>query len=439
MGNVEQTLDIAEANGRALVVPPAGRRFSRSAIPVVLVLSAWALICVVLSALYAQVYSLPFRLPDLEIEASVLAQVFGRLVPTLGGLAVGVILAGHYSTVRAWREQWQRVYDHAGRFRFLVRICAIVGSAVYAFVRITHNAQAPGAELTALTAGDGALPFQYRALVPWLVQVGGGLGVYDPSDAGDLAWVYGGIEFVVTLGALGAFAAMLRSFGFGQEPSKVLALVLFYPLYFTLAAGYRYANVFFPWDMVSVALFTVGLTLLLQRRWWTYYFVFVLATLNRETSCFLAVAYLFLALGKERPSLIARHVLAQLILWLCIKGGLSLLFVGNEDIATKGNGLYWSTHLTNLHALSMVPGWVYLAQAMGGIWIVVLMMWRWIGESRLQRLLLVSFPFVLGMFFVGVLLEVRVFSELIPLFTGAFLLIIRNGIRDARGLALEGT
>lgn len=384
---------------------------------------------VVLSALYAQIYSLPFQMPDIRISATTLARTYAAFVPMLGVLAVLVAGLGHAPTVASVAGVWSRLTKNPERVHVGAMGAAGVGAVVFAWVRMVGNEQAEGWTLAELTAGEGQTPFQYRALVPWIARGLAALGVFDSASASQLRLVYGAFEAIAVFAAVMAFAALLRALSVSRASSFVLAPVLFYPLYFSLAAGYQHANLYFPWDVPSIVFFTVGIVAILRRRWRAYYLVFLVATFNRETTCFLTVIYVLLECGHSSWRTIAKHVLAQFLIWITVKAALVWIYVDNLAFSS-GHGVFWLMVDSNLRVLSTVPGWFYLLQAMGGIWVVMLLLAPWIRETRLKRALWVAIPFALGMLIVGIVSEVRVFSELIPLVLAAFLLICRSVTRD---------
>ena len=73
-------------------------------------------------------------------------------------------------------------------------------------------------------------------------------------------------------------------------------LILFIlPFHFFFPRPY-YPNYWY--DTPSILFFTLGLIAMYKRKWMIYYFIFIIATFNRETTCFLTVIYLFTSFGK---------------------------------------------------------------------------------------------------------------------------------------------
>jgi hypothetical protein len=189
------------------------------------------------------------------------------------------------------------------------------------------------------------------------------------------------------------------------------ALLILYPLFWN---NVLLNILFYPYDIPAVLFFVLGLRLLIERRWGLYYAVFFLATWNKETTCFLTLAMLALYWGRERPGRLALHVLAQALIWLGVKFTLTRLFAHNP-----GKGTFEHHLLVNLDFLlsffvrPTTWNWRRLL-IFGGVWALIPLAWPRV-PMPLRRLLWVLPPFCIGMFFVGVLSEVRVFIEMIPI------------------------
>ncbi|HLA63172.1 MAG TPA: hypothetical protein VK610_02005, partial [Rhodothermales bacterium] len=243
--------------------------------------------------------------------------------------------------------------------------------------------------------------------------------------------VYGVLEAAAALAVYLAFRSFLRSFVSDAATRRLAALAVFVPLALNYATPYRYNAIFFPYDTASAAFFAGGLALMLRREWRWFYPLFVVATLNRETTCFLTVAYVCVALGRERPAVIARHVVAQALLWGGLKMGLGALYAANVTLDVGATGLFSNQLARSGRILTAVPGLVYLATiTMGGAAVVAFLLRRRIGDARLLRLFGVVPPFLLGMVVVGELLEVRIYGELIPLVTATLLLALADVVRE---------
>ena len=383
-----------------------------------------AVVSVVLAGLYGNYYVLAargFHLPDVSPPAGQLALGFQVVTGLLVGWALVLNAAtwpGVAARVLAAWVRWTGGH-HTG---LVAAGLAVMLAAAYGVFRLAANEESPYGTLAMLAEGKAYRPYQYRVLVPWMAAV--------LHDAGlPLRASFGLLEAVAALAAYGAFRFFLRPYIGRARTRAAAALFLFVPLTLNLATGYRYNAILFPWDTASVAFFTLGLALLERRAWGLYYPLFVVATFNRETTCFLVVCYVLAALGEERPRRIALHAAAQTALWVAIKGALYVRYAGNEILGRGDTGLFVNQLERSFGILFSVPGPVYLVLAMGGLWLVVLLLRRWIGDPRVGRLARFVPVFLVGMVGVGELMEVRIYSELLPLTTLAVFLIARNVVQ----------
>ncbi len=284
----------------------------------------------------------------------------------------------------------------------LYAACALLFTGLYVKTTGVYAAT----NLTLLTHFHAWVPFQYRLLLPVIVN---GLARVLPVK---LAYLYDLLTLGFTFGLFLVFARFLRFFlppGF----SKLATLGLMYPMLWNYGILGRY---YYPPDVPSVFFFVAGLVCLLERRWAWYYPVFVLATLNRETSIFLTLAYLFTSLGRESLRRMAPHLLIQLVIWGAIKIVLKHVFAHNPGELMEnhlaGNLALFSGH----QSLSQTRHGLKVVIICGMVWLLIPFAWRQ-QPLFLKRLLWVTVPFLLGMSVVGVLNESRLYNELIPILT----------------------
>jgi hypothetical protein len=266
--------------------------------------------------------------------------------------------------------------------------------------------------LFSILSYSGETPHQYRILFPWLANL---LVTNGPAPLRVLALI--DACFLCLLGF--AFRYYLSLFSEGRVWPTLLSLALFYVLPFSFLLPRTMP--FFPSDVPSILFFTLGLAFLYRERMAPYYLLFAVASLNRETTCFLTVVYVLTALGKVRPKTILLHTAAQLAVWVAVKYVLYLLFASNP-----GDGLFAFRFGANLEALASARGWLTFLSFMGFTWIPVLAWCRRIPDRFVRRSLLVVPPYVLGMFCVGYVLELRIYADLIPIVLTAFLLLVRQ-------------
>lgn len=177
---------------------------------------------------------------------------------------------------------------------------------------------------------------------------------------------------------------------------------------------------FYPYDTPAIFFFVAGLVCLLREQWRWYYPLFVVATFNRETSVFLVFAFL-LVWGRRLPGpQVAGHVLLQMVLWIGIKAALAHAFAASPGATVFQDQFRYNRQLGlsllhgNFHAAR------FLATMFGAVWLLVPIQWRH-HPPLLRRLLWILVPFLVGMSIVGVMDEVRIYSEVIPLIVASAL------------------
>ncbi len=276
----------------------------------------------------------------------------------------------------------------------------------------------------------GNKPWQYRILVPEIAKALHQLNL--PVGLTLYGWAR-----VIELGALFlsvvAFRRYLELFLHDRRLCSIFAMMIFLVLPFHLFFPRPYfANYWF--DTPAMLFLILGLTFLHQKKWAWYYGLFVVATFNRETTCFLTLAYLFTAFGREKLPKIAAHCGAQFVIWMSIKLALGRMFVGNPGPEgfewMDGSGVpHW---MDNLRYFANPGNYPAFASIMGFLWIPVVFCYRRIGSEFARRSLWVIPPFFAGMFLVANIYELRIFAELVPIVMTAFFLILTDLVRTAR-------
>jgi len=221
-----------------------------------------------------------------------------------------------------------------------------------------------------------------------------------------------------------------------------------YPLLLVACAAtyvmHTVQNFRFVYDLPSLAFFATAMYLMYFRRHWIYFAgLFVVATLNRETTLLLLPLFLLneaVEDGRLRWSRMLRvrslaMVVPLILFWAGWQIFLRHVFAGN--VSEFYPRIDW-----NVKSLLFPQAWPQLMSACGYLLVFVVVMRRRICDPRLEAwlwLLPVWFGF---MFVYGILIETRVFGELIPLIVCATVLIVEEGLlmqmrRPNRQPALE--
>lgn len=204
----------------------------------------------------------------------------------------------------------------------------------------------------------------------------------------------------------------------------------------------------YPYDLPSLAAFSVGIYLLLRRRWAWYYMLFIVGTFNRETTCFLTgfmVLFEYFPLRRseqeplrnlkarsagaprDRSLVIGMHVLLQMLLWVGIRYYSVHFF---SSAAPHYVALTW-TH--NLREGFSPKHWPSLLSSFGFLWLVYLFGFKRIPYRALRWsgwLLLFWFAIMMC---VGWNYEIRIYGELIPYMAISTVLIAHESFRMLAG------
>jgi hypothetical protein len=225
--------------------------------------------------------------------------------------------------------------------RCVLLLVYLAASLLFTELHMAWSYGHPAATPEQLMRFEAARPYQYRVLVPALAHLVHGATGLDASASYRLIGVLAGFFLLV------AFRGYLSRF---VPPAAAAsgALAILYPLLWNVspASPLRF---FYPSDVPAVLFTVLGLAALAAERMKLFYLVFAVATLNRETSCFLGFAYLFAGLGRRDLATLSRHLGLQLTIWLAIKLALDTVFAGSPgslvDLMAPRNAALWSSLL----------------------------------------------------------------------------------------------
>jgi len=299
----------------------------------------------------------------------------------------------------------------------VVFLAALLLAWYFVHLRYRLNQEFPLAPLQSFLDGTAHKPFQFRMLVPWLVAA---LRTVIPLDVKAL---YQWIDVAAVLGLFYAFRYHLKSF-FQGAALNVLPFALFYVLPWNYLLA-RDLPILLPYDLAAVAFFALGLALLHRRKWSWYYPVFAIATLNRETMLFLTIIFAVMEYRRLPRGSYALHLAAQLGIWLAIKLVIGSVYAGNPGTSFEfyhvGTDVpHWRT---NLEMLATPQRLILFLSSFGFVWILIVAGWKRLRDPFTRKSLWAIPPFVLMIFAIGNLNEMRVYGELTPLVLTAALLI----------------
>jgi hypothetical protein len=292
----------------------------------------------------------------------------------------------------------------------------------------------PAVSPEALLAGTAPTPFQYRALTGWVARAfvpftadaRGALDLVGALAAAALVVVFRAhVTALVTPPAPdGAARAAARRFGMIASPLVAAMIPLQYVLLGEVVGLRRY--VYFPWDLPAALGFMGCVALLRSRRWGLYYPCFVLATLTRETTCFLPLLLLFDGPRDGSPRRLAAHVALQAVLWVAVKLALRWIYRHNP-----GEGAWVDKLDDNLDLLADPRSTARVLGCFAFLWVPAVAFGRSIPDRFTRRALWLIPVWFMGMLRVANLYELRVFGELMAVVLPAWLLALRASLLPA--------
>ena len=304
----------------------------------------------------------------------------------------------------------------------------------------------PFLNLAHYAAGNEALPFQSRVLMAWLFRALAGNGLVLriaqalPIQARD---PFLAIQLVTSMFCLaGAIAFTRGSISFltgDRDFSKWSAWLVAYMAYFNLPLIYGLGYTL-PYDLPSLFFFSGCVFCILRRKYFLFYVLFLLGTFNRETICF--VTLFFLCWERSRSTghtsrtitgKLAIHVALQGMIWIGIKLYLRHRFALNPE-ESGGTSLFIPHFQYNLRELIKPQQWPLLASNFGFTLPLLVSQRSWILNPGIARACAIILPlwFCL-MFYVGVIIEIRIYTELIAFVSLGVALILFHKLRRTDG------
>jgi len=184
-------------------------------------------------------------------------------------------------------------------------------------------------------------------------------------------------------------------------------------------------NFLLPYDLPSLFFFCGCLYCIISGRMLFFYLFFILGTFNRETIC---MATLFLLIWRWRESKgriqtvgLLAHILAQAVTWIAIKVYLRHAFAHN--VADVANATPYYKLAGNLKTILEPQQWPVLLSVFGFTLPLVLLCRKSMKNAAMEREIYFLLAWFAVMMLVGVIIEIRVFSEMISYMALAVALI----------------
>jgi hypothetical protein len=231
---------------------------------------------------------------------------------------------------------------------------------------------------------------------------------------------YWPIEFIGVAALLLTGLVACRLYRLCSRRRRLEAIVFPVVLVVTLLTFENFTgnSTIYPYDLPSMFFFTLALLLAMQRRYILLCLLMPLATLNRETTFFLIPAVALMSAsearnktGPEAKTLWARGLAT--VLWLSVCWYLVTRW---ELKHFPGVGSEKFSHIAvNLSALKHPLLLDHVLAALGFLWVLLLFKGRTIPDLRLRALLWLYPIWAAVMVYYGILSEIRIYGELVPL------------------------
>lgn len=280
---------------------------------------------------------------------------------------------------------------------------ALALAVLLEILRLSFTEQYQFASSLDIAQGIGEVPYQYRVLFAKLsLLLTEHFGVLGFSDWCSLFNVISSICIVYSVFKIFIY------FGISYRAAQVLALCSLLPIGYCLLVDLndQLSSLYYIYDLPGVAFFTAGLLCLLNNEIRKFAFIFVIGTLNRETTLILLFPYLNIYNSRfGRLPIIGLGILGSS--WIAVKYYLFQVYSLNP-----GRAVHLAV-MNNIEALSSfsIFGLVFVG---GGSWILLLYSRRSIPRD-LASLLSCLLPFFCVVLMAGSILELRVFLEITPL------------------------
>jgi hypothetical protein len=308
------------------------------------------------------------------------------------------------------------------RLTFLAALLFVTSHFSLAYISET----APFLDLRAFAAGVAGQPFQERALTAWMLR---GAARFD-SPHFELVLhrmlpTMGAafnettlVLLIVTWLSMAASIVLTRATLIELTGNALFsswaAFLVPYMAYFTYILNFG-PHFLLPYDLPSLFFFCMGFYLLVTQRALLLIPLIALATLNRETSLFLIVFYLIFELSRRSDShkrvAVFIHATGMLAAWIAMRA--IVLHLYGHNPTTGGNQVAVLHLQQNLGFLVKPQHWPAFASIFGFTLPVVIAGRRYLEPNFLRRGLMVVALWFALMLFVGVLIEIRIFGELI--------------------------
>lgn len=234
-----------------------------------------------------------------------------------------------------------------------------------------------------------------------------------------------GVIFVVSLLAAGWFTTQI----YNASSTRRLLSPLIYPLFLVVCSEtyvmHTVQNFRFIYDLPSLAFFAAGMYLIYFRWYWAWFAaLFCIATINRETTLLLLPIYLLdeaVVRGEFSWKRVFQVRSLAVVVPLGLLWGAWELLLRHHFAANPSE--FYPRIDWNVKSLLAPLAWPQLLSSGGYLLIFIVLARCRLMDPRLRAWLWILPVWLLFMFVYGILVETRIFGELIPIIVCATALI----------------
>lgn len=276
------------------------------------------------------------------------------------------------------------------------------------------------AKLEDLTNFSAHNPFQYRVLIPSIANL-----IIKTLPGFSYIFAYQLILLTTTFMLVRFTRLFIKEYFKEELYINVGIIVLFYILFWNYAALGIWLH---PADIPAILFFLLGLIFIKKNKFKTYYPIFILACFNRESIILILIVYLLTRKNFKEVLYNSYIIILYTLTWLIIKFTLYHIFQNNPAEISDGHIflLKFYENLEFLSGLVKLDKFYFLRIfAFGAIYFFIPHILKSLDQMHKRLLLLIPFYIVI-IFFFGKFQEIRVFSELVPLFVVPGILLVKE-------------
>ena len=261
-------------------------------------------------------------------------------------------------------------------------------------------------------------PYQFRLFIPFVFKLLSVLSFIPPKA------IYMLMNCIIVYLTILVYYHFLNEYFENTVTNLFLAPIIIYPMvwnYILLNQTFQY------YDLCAVLFFLLGLYFIINGNFKLFLIVFVLGLFNKESAVYLIFAYLlFNYKSIFKPKIIINTVILAVI-FIAVKSLLAFIFRNNEG-ATFELGLPVNIDIIK----NIFRNRIYaknISLSFGGLYIFALLLfisgrWKKFPDLKLVFVNLAVVPYLLLGIFLIYFTEVRVYAELIPMFTTLFVIYL---------------